>query len=228
MLMKSAKSFPMTDTKPFCFVIMPFVPELNYFYLYFKRHIEENHNIRCERADAKILTVPFLDKIIDYIKNSDVLIADCTDRNPNVFYELGIAHALGKKVILITKDELRDAPADVRHFEFIKYDLSNDTDFLNRLDNALRHVFVTRYAIFYSKALQIFDEFNRETGTSSTPASEEIFMQRLAVSERTQGLPEIEDILGITELVLPKIISDSSDIRIMSKVTGWITRKFDQ
>jgi nucleoside 2-deoxyribosyltransferase len=104
---------------------MPFVSHLNFFYLYFKRHIEETHNVRCERADSKILTVPFLDKIVEYIKQADVLIADCSGRNPNVFYELGMAHALGKKVILITGDDLKDAPADVRHFDFIKYDLSD-------------------------------------------------------------------------------------------------------
>lgn len=32
-----------------CFVMMPFAPELHYFYLYLKQHIEKHHGIRCER-----------------------------------------------------------------------------------------------------------------------------------------------------------------------------------
>src|SRR5438876_8266953 len=95
-----------------CFVLMPFAPELHYFYLYMKQHIEQKYGIRCERADAQILTKPILDKINDYIRNADVIVADCSGRNPNVFYELGIAHAYGKKVILITRDDVREAPSD--------------------------------------------------------------------------------------------------------------------
>ncbi len=67
----------MSETaKPFCFVIMPFSPELHYFYLYLKQHIEQKHRLDCERADAQILTVPLLDKINDYISRADVIIAD--------------------------------------------------------------------------------------------------------------------------------------------------------
>ncbi|MCI0695634.1 nucleoside 2-deoxyribosyltransferase [candidate division KSB1 bacterium] len=109
----------MPEVKRKCFVMMPFVPELHYFYLYLKQHIEQHHGIGCERADDRILTKPFLDKINDLIRDADVIIADCSGRNPNVFYELGIAHALKKDVILITKDPVGVAPSDIRHFEFI-------------------------------------------------------------------------------------------------------------
>jgi hypothetical protein len=43
-----------------------------------------------------------------------------TDRNPNVFYELGLAHALNKEVILLTQD-INDVPFDLRHFRIIVY-----------------------------------------------------------------------------------------------------------
>lgn len=45
-----------------------------------------------------------LKDIVQMIYNSDVIIADLTDLNSNVFYELGIAHTLNKKVIAITRD----------------------------------------------------------------------------------------------------------------------------
>src|SRR5437588_1324515 len=135
----------MSDVRPKCFVIMPFKPELHYFYLYLKQHIEQTHHIECERGDAQVLTVPLLEKINDYISRADVIIADCSKRNPNVFYELGIAHAHGKEVILITGDLISEAPSDIRHFEFIRYDLDRHVEFLDRLDNALRNVFRDRY-----------------------------------------------------------------------------------
>ena len=71
--------------KRVCFVIMPFSAELHYFYLFLQRHIEEKHGVKCIRGDADVLTVPILDKIRGYIDTADVLIADCSGRNPNVF-----------------------------------------------------------------------------------------------------------------------------------------------
>jgi hypothetical protein len=143
--------------------MMPFVPELHYFYLYLKQHIEQHHGIQCERADAQVLTKPILDKINDFIQNANVIIADCSGRNPNVFYELGIAHAHGKKVILITKDPVQEAPSDIRHYEFIHYQLDKHVEFLERLDNALRNVFAERYESLYERAKDIFNEFRQAT-----------------------------------------------------------------
>ena len=51
---------------------------------------------------------------------SRAVIADCTTRNPNVFYEIGMAQTVGKPVLLITQDE-SDVPFDLRHLRYIKY-----------------------------------------------------------------------------------------------------------
>jgi hypothetical protein len=50
-----------------------------------------------------------------------IVIADCTGRNPNVFYEIGIAHAVGKPVVLITQD-VNDIPFDISHIRYIIYE----------------------------------------------------------------------------------------------------------
>src|SRR5215212_6206618 len=102
--METRGSPEMIDIERICFVIMPFKPELSYFYLYLKQHIEKRANFRCERADAQYLAKPIPDKIHDFIQKADVIIADCSGSNANVFYEIGMAYALNKKVILITKD----------------------------------------------------------------------------------------------------------------------------
>lgn len=57
------------------------------------------------------------------ILKAELIICDTTGRNPNVFYELGIAHTLGKKVILLTQS-LSDIPFDLQSYRHIEYNLS--------------------------------------------------------------------------------------------------------
>jgi hypothetical protein len=58
--------------------------------------------------------------VVSLIDRSHLVIADCTGRNPNVFYEIGIAHTLGREVILITQNDA-DIPFDLRHLRYVPY-----------------------------------------------------------------------------------------------------------
>ena len=88
----------------FCFVVMPFRPELNYFYLYLKKYLEEKYKIRVERGDSHVLTKELMKKISDQISAAAFLLADISGSNADLFFELGIAHAQGKPVIFLTQD----------------------------------------------------------------------------------------------------------------------------
>jgi hypothetical protein len=57
---------------------------------------------------------------VSLIDKSHVVICDLTGRNANVFYEVGIAHTLGRETILITQNA-DDIPFDLRHLRFIHY-----------------------------------------------------------------------------------------------------------
>ena len=59
-----------------------------------------------------------LDRIYNQIAKSDVIISDMTGKNPNVFYETGYAHALGKRVLMLTQS-VHDIPFDLKHFQHI-------------------------------------------------------------------------------------------------------------
>lgn len=61
------------------------------------------------------------------INESNVIIADLTGKNPNVFYEVGIAHALGKHVVLLSQNP-EDIPFDLRHLRHITYSLTLDEE----------------------------------------------------------------------------------------------------
>jgi nucleoside 2-deoxyribosyltransferase len=202
---------------------MPFSPELHYFYLYIKKYIEEVHTIQCERADDQVLTMPILDKINDFIRNADAIITDCSGRNPNGFYELGIAHAQGKKVILITKDPIEEAPSDVRYFEFIKYELDKDTEFFKKLDNALRNVFVEDYEELYNKATEIFKKFKDTAKLNIKMVPKDVFLSRVSATEKTRDLPSLENSWALKEFLLPKIIQNSNDFGVMQEIIRWLS-----
>lgn len=80
----------------------------------------------CERVDEQIFHERILDRIYNQVAKADLIIADMSGRNPNVFYEVGYAHALGKATILITQ-HADDIPFDLKHFPHIVYEHSLTT-----------------------------------------------------------------------------------------------------
>lgn len=74
------------------------------------------------RADDDIFaTGKIMDQVWRGILQATVLVAELTSKNPNVFYELGLAHALRKPVVLVSSNE-NDVPFDLRHIRVILYD----------------------------------------------------------------------------------------------------------
>ena len=67
---------------------------------------------RCERVDKQKFDKNILQQIYDMISEADIIVADMTGKNPNVFYETGYAHALKKSVVLLVQDAA-DIPFDL-------------------------------------------------------------------------------------------------------------------
>jgi hypothetical protein len=100
-------------------VMMPFSSSFDGVYAGLKSAAQEC-GLRCLRADDIWESHTVIQDVVSLIDRASLLVCDCTGRNPNVFYEIGIAHALGKKVILITQSE-SDVPFDLRHLRFLRY-----------------------------------------------------------------------------------------------------------
>ncbi len=81
-------------------------------------------------AESGLRVRSVMEEIWILINQAQFLIADVTGKNSNVFYELGIAHTLGKFVITITQD-MKDVPFDIGHLRYIKY--TNDKQGIRRL-----------------------------------------------------------------------------------------------
>lgn len=84
------------------------------------------HATECNlvRGDNLFEPAVIVDDIWREINKAEIVIADITIHNANVFYEIGIAHTLGKKVILIRQDNGQDAPFDINLWRYYDYNLS--------------------------------------------------------------------------------------------------------
>jgi hypothetical protein len=102
-----------TQPKSFVFVLMPFDSKFNDIYKFGIKGAADEVGAYAERVDEQMYTGGILDRIFNQISKADVIVADMTGRNPNVFYEVGYAHALGKVVLLLTQNTA-DIPFDLK------------------------------------------------------------------------------------------------------------------
>lgn len=109
-----------------CFVIMPFANEYSNTYTIIES-VANSMKITCKRADKLSTTSePIINKICTQITQAYFIIVDITDLNPNVFYELGIAHVLrDANKVLIIKENQTKCPSDINHINYYSYDKSN-------------------------------------------------------------------------------------------------------
>lgn len=101
------------------FVIMPFADEFFESYEMLKSHFDDEFDF--SHAGDEDNQQNILADIIPPIYNSDIVLADLTGLNPNVMYELGIAHSLNKKTIMITRDNLSTLPFDLKQYRAKDY-----------------------------------------------------------------------------------------------------------
>jgi len=112
------RDFPVDDA--LVFMLMPFRDQFNRIFVEHIKPKIEQLGLRIMKSNDIFSTHPIMEDVWEYLCKSRIVIADVTNRNPNVFYELGIAHTLGKEVIIITQNEA-DIPFDLRHLRYFKY-----------------------------------------------------------------------------------------------------------
>ncbi len=103
------------------FVISPFGEPYDTYFAHISKPALEDCGLYAIRGDSLYRSTTIVDDIWQGIRDAKLLIAELTDRNPNVFYELGLAHALSKPVILISKS-IDDVPFDLRSIRVLVYD----------------------------------------------------------------------------------------------------------
>lgn len=114
------------------FVIMPIKPEFD-MPLGLITEVCESLEIKAQRGDDITKQDFIMANILEGIAKSEIIIVDITGSNPNVFYELGIAHTLRARhsVIIITQEEdiPKTTPFDIRHWSILQYKNNNRAKF---------------------------------------------------------------------------------------------------
>ena len=120
----------MSGRKETCFVIMPFgdkkdaggnVIDFNAVYRDVIQKAVEELEIRCVRCD-EIEEAGSIDRdMFQHIYESDVAVVDITTLNPNVFYELGVRHALADCITVLLRREGTSIPFNIRGLRVISY-----------------------------------------------------------------------------------------------------------
>jgi hypothetical protein len=119
-----AEATPQVVAKPHpkCFIIMPFGNrDLEDLYNEFILPVLDTCELECARGDDIFGSNVVMEDVRAAIANADLVIADLSGQNPNVFYEVGIAHTLGKPVLLLSQS-VDDVPFDLRHRRVLPYD----------------------------------------------------------------------------------------------------------
>ncbi len=116
-------------------VMMPFSAEFTPVYDLL-REVAKSIDLEARRADDIWENQVVINDIVSLIARSRVVICDCTRRNPNVFYEAGIAHAIGKEVVLITQNR-NDIPFNLRHLRYVEY--LNNVEGLKKLGDEVKN-----------------------------------------------------------------------------------------
>nr|QNO55213.1 hypothetical protein MHJDHPNH_00015 [Methanosarcinales archaeon ANME-1 ERB7] len=134
--------------KKLCFVIMPFSATKRCTTEEWTAIFENLHKpaiigsrlgYKCERS--KIRTGAFIKDILMQLNQADVVLADLTDMNPNVFYELGVRHTLRTRTILVSQT-IDDVPSDLKQYGVITYNItpSGVTEYKNEISKILKDI----------------------------------------------------------------------------------------
>lgn len=124
-----------------CFVLMPFKENLKEIYTEVYKPTCNDNDIDCWRVDEIARPGSITRDIVEGILDAEIIIADLTTKNPNVFYELGIAHSTGNKTIM-TAQSTDDVPFDIAAYRVIFYEhtLNGCKKLRNQLDLAIKEL----------------------------------------------------------------------------------------
>ena len=121
------------ETKPTCFVVMPFGEKVdaknepidfNEIYEYLIKAAVSGLDITCVRSDEITKAGWVQADMLGHLMNDDIAIVDITTLNPNVFYELGVRHALRRRITILMRKRGTEIPFNIKGFRVVEYGLS--------------------------------------------------------------------------------------------------------
>lgn len=150
------------------FMVMPFADAVaNSAYRYSTKPVVESMGYLIRRADEIFSANPVFDDIVTAIEQCAVVIVDISGRNPNCFYELGMAHVLKRnRTIMITHDAFSDAPFDIAHFRILRYEnsIQGKTAYEDALRSTLKSITTGLPELYRAEFRLVVDLFESQEG----------------------------------------------------------------
>lgn len=165
------------------FVIMPFDSEFNSIYEQLIKLSLEEAGYEVARADSITDQQNILRDIVGGIATADLIVADLTTLNANVFYELGLCHGLKIPTVLLAQS-IDEVPFDLRSYRVQVYETRFDR--IHRLKQSLKEIAEKHKRGEVTFGSPIIDFYPQSIGTKVTAASDED-------EEREQDTPEEDD-----------------------------------
>ncbi|MBN8232066.1 hypothetical protein JYK02_31580 [Corallococcus macrosporus] len=228
-------------SRDMCFVIMPFGGYFNAYYESIYIPGVKDAGLEPHRADDLYGPQSIVSDIWEYTKKSRVILADLTGKNPNVFYELGLAHASAKPVVMIAPS-MDDVPFDLRALRIIIYD-KNAPDWGNDLRDNIKMALKEVLSSPLESVLPTFLKVSAGEGkTTITPERKELLQVKrdldlvktelratqaggLSSHREVPGPDEAEDLM---RLYLKRGLSDRLIISMLAErgvPSGWAQNK---
>lgn len=154
-------------TKDTCFTIMPFGNWFDYYYESIYVPAIKSTGLTPRRADDLYRPSAIVHDIWTLTQDAKIILADLSGKNPNVFYELGLAHALTKPAILIT-ESMDDVPFDLRSLRVIVYDKNepNWGDALQqKIETSIKEILVSPLEAVLPTFLKVKESTTKKTVT---------------------------------------------------------------
>jgi len=181
----------------FIFILMPFEDKLSQIY---EKHIKaplESEGYLVKRADDIFSPTPILNDILEHIEVADIIIAELTGKNPNVFYELGRAHEKEKTYVIQICQDKQDIPFDLQHIRTIIY--NDDPKGYEKLTEELLK-YIGKYLLEFKKRDKK-QEFNEKRSREETLNNDKL--REKIESIKKYGKAKISDLavtLSFTDL----------------------------
>ncbi|QDO99267.1 hypothetical protein FNB15_19185 [Ferrovibrio terrae] len=238
------------ETKDICFTIMPFGGWFDDYYETIYCPAIEAAGLIGKRADDIYRPSTIVHDIWQYTQNAKVVLADLSGKNPNVFYELGLAHAATKPAILVT-DSIDDVPFDLRALRVLEYN-KNQPNWGEELRQKITASIKEIIASPLQSVLPAFLTVKNESKNSTVSEQEKAFLelksdfdllrQEIAhvgrqISPRESRVNMREDRINPDEarekvkLYLKKGMPEEMIVRRLTEVgapRSWVIRKIDE
>jgi hypothetical protein len=221
-----------------CFTIMPFGGWFDDYYSDVFCPAIKNAGLTPKRADDLYRPSAIVHDIWTYTRRCRIVLADLTGKNPNVFYELGLAHAIAKPAILVA-ESINDVPFDLRALRVIEYDKNapNWGDTLRqKIETAIREVLA-------SPLQAVLPSFLEVERTQRPPVTEhqkelieikqelELVRRQLRQTAEPERVDSAEDALRLIQRYLDRGMSRDAIIRNVAERGApmtWVKEKVDE